>query len=51
MPILTAEDIKRAYDLYREPLGSVRGKLTKKRVSRALYDNNLIMDGKNYIPM
>jgi hypothetical protein len=30
MPMITAEDIKRAYDLYGEHVGSIRGKLTKK---------------------
>jgi hypothetical protein len=35
MPMLTVEDIKWAYDLYGELVGSVRGKLTKKKVSRA----------------
>jgi hypothetical protein len=46
MLMLTAEDIKRAYDLYGEPVGSVRGKMTKKKASRALYDDNLLMDEK-----
>jgi len=47
IPMLTAKDIKRAYDLYGEPVGSVRGKMTKKKASRAFYDDNLLMDKKN----
>ena len=53
MPMLTAEDVRRAYDLYGEPVGSVQGKMTKRKISRSLYDDNLLMDQKNrsYIPM
>jgi hypothetical protein len=49
MPMLTAEDVRRAYDLYGEPVGSVRGKLTKKKISRSIYDNNLLMDQKKQV--
>jgi hypothetical protein len=31
MPMLTAEDIKRAYDLFIEPVAHVRGMMTKKK--------------------
>lgn len=46
MPMLTAEDIKRAYDLYGELVGSVRGKMIKRQASRARFDDHLIMDQK-----
>jgi hypothetical protein len=49
MPMLTAEDIKHAYDLFGEPVESVRGKMTKKKASRALYDDNLIMDQQKQV--
>jgi hypothetical protein len=29
MPMLTAEDVKKAYDLYGKPVGRVRGKNDK----------------------
>ncbi len=41
-----AVDMKRAYDMFGEPVGAVRGKMTKKKVSRAIYNNDLIMDEK-----
>ncbi len=44
LPMLTTADIKRAYDFFGEPEGSVRGKMTKRKVCRAMYDNDLIMD-------
>jgi hypothetical protein len=46
LPMLTAVDIKRAYDMFGEPVGAVRGKMTQKKVSRVVYDNDLIMDEK-----
>ncbi len=46
MPMLMAADIKRAYDMFGEPVGAVRGKMTCKKVSCAVYDNDLIMDEK-----
>ena len=46
LPMLTAADIKRAYDMFGEPVGAVRGKMTRKKVSRAVYDDDLIMDEK-----
>jgi len=47
MPMLTAEDMRRAFELHGEPVGSVRGKMTQKKVGRAVYDDDLIMDEKN----
>jgi hypothetical protein len=49
IPMITAEDAKRAYDLYGVPVGYVREKMTKKKASRALYDNNLVMDERKQI--
>jgi hypothetical protein len=42
-------DIKQAYELYGEPVGSVRGKMVKKKQSRAIYDGNLILDKKKQV--
>jgi hypothetical protein len=39
----------RAYELYGEPVGSVRGKMVRKKQSRAIYDDNLIMDEKKQV--
>jgi hypothetical protein len=44
MPMLTAKDVKRAYELYGEPVGSVRGKTVRRKQSQAIYDDDLIMD-------
>jgi hypothetical protein len=46
LPMLMAVDIKRAYDMFGEPVGAVRGKMTKKRISRAIYDDDLVLDEK-----
>jgi len=46
MPMVTAEDVKRAYELYGEPVGSTRGKMVRQKQSRAIYDDDLIMDEK-----
>jgi hypothetical protein len=46
LPMLTAADIKRAYDMFGEPVGAVREKMTQKNVSHAVYDDDLIMDEK-----
>lgn len=40
MPALTAEDMNRAIDMFGEPVGSVRGKMTQKPMSGAIYDND-----------
>jgi hypothetical protein len=49
MPMVTAEDVKRAYELYGEPVGSTRGKLVRQKQSRAIYDDDLIMDEKKQV--
>jgi hypothetical protein len=49
MPMLTAEDVKRAYELFGEPVGSARGKSTKKRVSHAVHDDVLVMDQRKQV--
>ncbi len=41
MPALTRADIVRAYDIFGQPLEYVRGKLTKKKVSRVTFDEAL----------
>jgi hypothetical protein len=49
MLMLMAEDVKRAYELYGEPVGSVRGKMVNRKQSRAIYDKDLIMDEKKQV--
>jgi hypothetical protein len=44
MLMLTAGDIKRAYDLFIEPVAHVHGMITMKKARRALYYDNLVMD-------
>jgi hypothetical protein len=44
--MLIAADIRRAYEMFREPVGAARGKMTQRKVSHAIYDGNLIMDEK-----
>jgi hypothetical protein len=46
LPELTAEDVRRAYDLYGNPPEYVHGKMVKRKASRAVVDNDLIMDQK-----
>jgi hypothetical protein len=46
MPVLSAADVRRAYDLYGAHPEYVRGKMVKKKVSRAVIDDNLILDEK-----
>jgi hypothetical protein len=36
VPGIMAEDIKRAFEIFGEPVGSARGKMTRKHVSRAI---------------
>jgi hypothetical protein len=43
---ITAEDMKRAIDIFGEPVGSVRGKMTRKLVTRAIYDDDLVANNK-----
>ncbi len=50
LPMLMAADIKRAYDMFGEPVGAVRGKMTQRKVSHAIYnDDLLIMDEKKLL--
>lgn len=49
MPMLTAEDIKRAQEIHGEPAGSVHAKMTKKKVSRAVYNDQLVMDERKQV--
>jgi hypothetical protein len=46
MPDLTAEDVRRAYDLYGNLPEYVRGKMVKKKLSRAVVDDDLVMEEK-----
>jgi hypothetical protein len=46
MPVLSAADVRRAYDLYGAHPEYVRGKMVKKKASRAVIDKNLILDEK-----
>jgi hypothetical protein len=46
MPVLSAADVRRAYDLYGAHPEYVRGKMVKKKTSRAVIDDNLILDEK-----
>jgi hypothetical protein len=45
--MLIAAAMKRAYEMFGEMVGSVCGKMTKRKISRAIYDDDLIMDEKN----
>jgi hypothetical protein len=49
LPMLTAKDVKRAFDLYGKLVGSVSRKMTKKKISREVYDDELIMDEKKQV--
>jgi hypothetical protein len=49
MPALIREDIRRAYDIYGSPPEFVRGKMTKKKVSRAIVDKDLMLDEKKQV--
>jgi hypothetical protein len=46
LPDLPREDLIRAYDIYGIPVAYVRGKLTKKAISRAVIDPSTIMRDK-----
>ncbi len=46
LPEITAEDVRRAYDLYGNPPEYVRGKMVKRKASWAVVDDDLIMDQK-----
>jgi hypothetical protein len=41
MPNSTAQDVRRAYQLYGETLEFVRGRMTNKKASRAVIDDDL----------
>ena len=49
MPALTREDIRRAYEIYGSPPEFVRGKMTKKKVSRAIVDEDLMLDERKQV--
>ena len=46
LPSLTTKDLRRAYDLYGTPPAYVRGKMTKKKVGRAVIEEERIMREK-----
>ncbi len=49
MPALTREDIRRAYEIYGSPPEFERGKMTKKKVSRAIIDEELMLDERKQV--
>jgi hypothetical protein len=49
MPGITSDDITRAFDIFGEPVGSVRGKMTRRPANRAIYDDNLLADEKKQV--
>jgi hypothetical protein len=46
MPALTGADVRKAYELFGTPPAYVRGKMTKRKVSRAVINDSLIMEEK-----
>ena len=46
MPSLSHEDVSRAYDLFVTPPAYVRGKMTKRPISRAVIEESLLMTEK-----
>jgi hypothetical protein len=44
--MLTREDVSRAYKIYGSPPEYVHGKMTKKKVSQAIIDEDLMIDEK-----
>ncbi len=46
LPGLTAEDVRRAYELYGQHPAYVRGKTVKKKTGRAIVDDDLVLDEK-----
>jgi hypothetical protein len=50
IPMITSNDMKRAFELFSEPVGNARGKMTKRVSSQAIYiyiyiyDNDLVLD-------
>jgi hypothetical protein len=49
MPTLTREDVRRAYEIYGSRPEFVRGKMTRKKVSRASIDESLMLDEKKQV--
>ena len=49
MPALTLDDLRRAYELYGTPPEYVRGKMTKRKVSRAVIDKDIMMKEKQQV--
>jgi hypothetical protein len=49
MPLLTGEDVRRAYELYGPPVGFVRGKTTRRQARFAVLDDDLILDQKKQV--
>jgi hypothetical protein len=46
LPGLTAEDVRRAYELYAQHPAYLRGKTVKKKTGRAIVDDDLVLDEK-----
>jgi len=49
MPLLTRDDVRRAYKLYGLPGGFVRGKTTRRQARFAVPDDDLILDQKKQV--
>ena len=49
MPLLTRDDVRRAYELYGPPVGFVRGKTTRRQARFAVPDDDLILDQKKQV--
>jgi hypothetical protein len=50
LPVLSAADVDRAYELYRVHPKYVRGEMVKKKALRAVIDDNLILGRKKQTP-
>jgi hypothetical protein len=46
MPNITTKDLRRAYDIYGIPPEYLKGKMMRKNDSRAIVDDDIIMDTK-----
>lgn len=46
MPTITVEDLRRAYEIYGTPPAFIRGKMTKRKVSRSVIDQHVVMEEK-----
>jgi hypothetical protein len=49
MPNLTSQDVRRAYQLYGNRPEFVRGRMTKRRVTKAVVDDDLLLEEKKAI--